>query len=162
MSLKRKGMLSWVLPSTLICLHCQSIRSLIITVLFGILMLSGMWSHELEWWNSVLCLLFVLFFKHRNGHKMFSSCELIFFSPLLPSCFLLLSFSHVLLCSTGVCVSGTSHGENVCLQEVGKEEDKEEERRVHGTQWEADFGESQQQICSKHLILSVCYLLFFH
>ena len=30
-------------------------------------------------------------------------------------------------------MSGTGHGENVRLQKTGEEEDKEEERRVHGT-----------------------------
>lgn len=60
----------------------------------------------------------------------------------------LIDFSPLL---TGVCVSGTGHGENVCLQKAGKEEDKEEERRVDGAQREADSGESQQQICCKWL-----------
>lgn len=46
---------------------------------------------------------------------------------------------------------GTSHREDVCLQKAGKKEDKEEERRVYGTQREADSGESQQQIRCKRL-----------
>lgn len=49
----------------------------------------------------------------------------------------------------GVRLSGTGHWENVRLQEAGEEEDQEEERRVNGTQWETDPGESQQQICCK-------------
>lgn len=49
----------------------------------------------------------------------------------------------------GVCVPGTSHREDVRLQEAGEEEDKEEEGRVHGAQREADSGEGQQQVCGK-------------
>lgn len=45
---------------------------------------------------------------------------------------------------SGVCVPGESYGEDVCLQEAGEEEDKEEERGVHGSQREANFRESQQ------------------
>lgn len=43
-------------------------------------------------------------------------------------------------------LSGTSHRENVRLQETGEEEDQEEERGVDGAQREADPGEGQQQI----------------
>ncbi|CAF97275.1 unnamed protein product [Tetraodon nigroviridis] len=46
----------------------------------------------------------------------------------------------------GVRLSGTGHRENVRLQETREEEDQEEERRVHGSEREADPGESQQQI----------------
>lgn len=42
---------------------------------------------------------------------------------------------------------GPSNREDVRLQEAGEEEDQEEERRVHGSQREADSRESQQQIC---------------
>lgn len=57
-----------------------------------------------------------------------------------------LSYLHrfVLL---GVRLPGESHGQDVRLQEAGEEEDKEEERGVHGSEREADSGESQQQIC---------------
>lgn len=51
---------------------------------------------------------------------------------------------EILIFLSGVCLPGQSNGEDVCLQETGEEEDKEEERRVHGTQREADFRESQQ------------------
>lgn len=46
--------------------------------------------------------------------------------------------------TSGVCLPGQSYREDVCLQEAGEEEDKEEERGVHGSQREADFRESQQ------------------
>lgn len=49
-----------------------------------------------------------------------------------------------MLLFSGVCMPSQSNRENVRLQEAGEEEDKEEERRVHGTQREADFRESQQ------------------
>lgn len=51
--------------------------------------------------------------------------------------------------SSGVRLSGTSHRQNVRLQEAGEEEDQEEERRVHGAEREADPGEGQQQIRGK-------------
>lgn len=44
----------------------------------------------------------------------------------------------------GVCLPGESDGEDVRLQEAGEEENKEEERGVHGPKREADFGKSQQ------------------
>lgn len=55
--------------------------------------------------------------------------------------------------SSGVRLSGTSHRQNVRLQEAGEEEDQEEERRVDGAEREADPGEGQQQICGKTLQL---------
>lgn len=47
----------------------------------------------------------------------------------------------------GVCLPGESYWEDVRLQEAGEEENKEEERGVHGLKREADFRKSQQQIC---------------
>lgn len=51
----------------------------------------------------------------------------------------------------GVCLPGESHRQDVRLQEAGEEEDQEEERRIHGPEWEADPGKSQQQICRESI-----------
>lgn len=43
----------------------------------------------------------------------------------------------------GLRLPSASHGQDVRLQEIREEEDQEEERRIHGAQWEADFRKSQ-------------------
>lgn len=73
-------------------------------------------------------------------------------------CLLVNAFPSWCYSPPGVRLSGTGHWENVRLQEAGEEEDQEEERRVNGTQWETDPGESQQQIrCKMKLVATAWY-----
>lgn len=45
---------------------------------------------------------------------------------------------------------GTCHRQDVRVQEIGKEEDQEEERRTDGVNREADFAKNQFQIRGKY------------
>lgn len=70
--------------------------------------------------------------------------------PLNSPTVLLIVFLFV-FCTQGLCMPGAGHRENVRLQKAGEETHQKEERRVHGAEWEADSGESQQSVCCKHL-----------
>lgn len=51
----------------------------------------------------------------------------------------------------GVGLSGTSHRDDVRLQEAGEDSHQEEERRSHGSEWETDTGRAAQPICGEKL-----------
>lgn len=60
-----------------------------------------------------------------------------------------------IFCAAGLRVSGPGYGEDVRLQEAGKEAHQKEKRRIHGSEREADSGKSQQSVRRK------CFLLTF-